>query len=167
MVLKHTHVPRWLAEVLGIFPYIYLGLAILFAATGAGFIICQYDPFVGFFRFGASFNMIIFGVSLLITRNGYCPSLLPFFVSLWRFAQLDVRFRDAMLQSRRQNVQIAAYAKNLVLLVQLINRMKGNWPEGKKISIRRLVILFSLLPVIVHRQRLDSIGNASIACPST
>ena len=51
MVLKHTNVPRWLSEVLGLFPYIYLGLAVLFASTGAGFIICQYDPFVGFFRF--------------------------------------------------------------------------------------------------------------------
>jgi len=42
VVVKHINVPNWLAEVLGLFPYIYLGLAVLFTANGAGFIICQY-----------------------------------------------------------------------------------------------------------------------------
>jgi len=64
-ILKPTSVPEWLASLLGVFPYVYLGLAVLFAATGAGFIICQYDPFIGFFRFGADFNMVIFGFSML------------------------------------------------------------------------------------------------------
>ncbi len=86
VVLKPTKVPAWLAEVLGILPYIYLGLAVLFVATGAGFIICQYDPFIGFFRFGASFNMMIFGASILllgtVVARPYCRFLCPYGVLL-------------------------------------------------------------------------------------
>ncbi|MCL5098356.1 MAG: molybdopterin-dependent oxidoreductase, partial [Candidatus Omnitrophica bacterium] len=37
------------------------GAAVLFAATGSGFIICQYDPFVSFFRRSGSVNMLAIG----------------------------------------------------------------------------------------------------------
>ena len=47
---RPVKVPVWLEHVLGLIPYIYFGLAVLFAATGAGFIICRYDPFVAIFR---------------------------------------------------------------------------------------------------------------------
>jgi NosR/NirI family nitrous oxide reductase transcriptional regulator len=53
-VLIHpVKVPRWLESGLRLIAYIYLGAAVLFAALGAAFIICQYDPFVAFWRFGA------------------------------------------------------------------------------------------------------------------
>ena len=34
VVLKPVNVPRWLAHILSIIPYIYLGLAVLFASAG-------------------------------------------------------------------------------------------------------------------------------------
>lgn len=86
VVLKPVKVPGWLADILGVLPYAYLGLAVLLAATGAGFIICQYDPFVGFFRFGADFNMVIFGLSMLllgtVVARPYCRFLCPYGVLL-------------------------------------------------------------------------------------
>lgn len=86
VVLKPTKVPAWLAEILSILPYLYLGLAVLFVATGTGFIICQYDPFIGFFRFGSSFNMMIFGACILIlgtvVARPYCRFLCPYGVLL-------------------------------------------------------------------------------------
>ncbi|MBA7578918.1 hypothetical protein ES708_20784 [subsurface metagenome] len=86
VILKPTSVKSWLAQVLSVFPYMYLGLAILFASTGAGFVICQYDPFVGFFRFGASFNMIVLGISMLllgtVVARPYCRFLCPYGVVL-------------------------------------------------------------------------------------
>jgi ferredoxin len=75
-----------LNSVLGLIPYIYLGLAILFAATGSDFIICRYDPFVGIFRFDASFGMFIFaGILLLLgifIARPYCRFLCPYGVLL-------------------------------------------------------------------------------------
>ncbi len=72
--------PR-LNAVLGMMPYIYLGLAVLYAATGSDFIICRYDPFVGIFRFNASFGMLIFSGTLLVSgifiARPYCRYLCP------------------------------------------------------------------------------------------
>jgi NosR/NirI family nitrous oxide reductase transcriptional regulator len=95
MVIKPLNVPKWLDEVLGFLPYLYLGFGVLFAATGAGFIICQYDPFVGFFRFGATFNMILLGVSLLllgtVIGRPYCRYLCPYGVLLNWMSRLSRR----------------------------------------------------------------------------
>ncbi len=95
VVLKPTHVPEWLDSVLGVLPYIYLGLAVLLATTGAGFVICQYDPFIGFFRFGADFNMVIFGMSILllgtVVARPYCRYLCPYGVLLNWMSRLSKR----------------------------------------------------------------------------
>ena len=46
LIIKPLTLPEWLRKTLGIIPYLYLSLALLFAATGTDFIICRYDPFV-------------------------------------------------------------------------------------------------------------------------
>jgi polyferredoxin len=95
VVLKPMDVPKWASEVLSLLPYLYLGLAVLFAATGAGYIICRYDPFIGFFRFGASFNMVVFGVSMLllgtVIGRPYCRFLCPYGLLLNWMSRLSRR----------------------------------------------------------------------------
>ncbi len=66
LIVKPISLPVWLRKTLGLIPYIYLGFAVLFAATGTDFIICRYDPFVGIFRMGASFHMLVIGISFLL-----------------------------------------------------------------------------------------------------
>ncbi len=72
--------------VLGLFAYAYLGLSVLAVYMGAGFLICRYDPFVGFFRQGASFNMFLAGGVLLLAgvfiARPYCRFLCPYGVLL-------------------------------------------------------------------------------------
>ncbi|MDF7799892.1 4Fe-4S binding protein [Pontiellaceae bacterium B1224] len=86
VAIKPVKVPLAVEKVLSIFPYIYLGLAMLSVAMNAGFIICQYDPFVGFFRLGASFSMLIFGALMLLigifVARPYCRFLCPYGVLL-------------------------------------------------------------------------------------
>lgn len=86
VAIKPVKVPPAVEKVLSIFPYIYLGLALLSVAMGAGFIICQYDPFVGFFRMGASFSMLVFGGLMLVlgifVARPYCRFLCPYGVLL-------------------------------------------------------------------------------------
>jgi len=72
----------WLEHALGLVPYVYLGAAVLFAATGTAFVICEWDPFVAFFRRGGSFQMLALGagflaVGLFIGRP-YCRFLCPY-----------------------------------------------------------------------------------------
>ena len=81
VVMRPVKVPGWLEHALGLIPYVYLGAAVLFAATGSAFVICQYDPFVSFFRLGGSVNMLTFGVCLLViglfVGRPYCRYLCP------------------------------------------------------------------------------------------
>jgi polyferredoxin len=85
-ILKPLKVPRWLEEVLGMVPYLYLSVAVLFAATGTGFIICRMDFFVGFFRFAGPLPKIILGAALLalgvFVARPYCRFLCPYGVLL-------------------------------------------------------------------------------------
>lgn len=77
---------RWLLKVLGLIPFIYLGLAVLYAATSTDFIICRYDPFIGFFRMNAKFSMFMLGAAMLLVgifiARPYCRFLCPYGVLL-------------------------------------------------------------------------------------
>jgi NosR/NirI family nitrous oxide reductase transcriptional regulator len=86
VIYKPISLPHWLRNILSIIPSIYLGLAILYAATGTDFIICRYDPFVGIFRMEAPFHMAVLGVSFLLmgmfVARPYCRFLCPYGVLL-------------------------------------------------------------------------------------
>ncbi len=82
VLVKTIQVPRWLESALGLIAWAYLGLAVLFAATGADFVICRYDPFVGFFRFSATPQMLLLGAVLLagsmVIGRIYCRVICPY-----------------------------------------------------------------------------------------
>ena len=83
LVLIHPlQLPRWLEYPLGLLGYVYLGAAVLFAATGSAFIICQYDPFVSFFRLSGSLEILILGVCFLLIGlfigRPYCRFFCPY-----------------------------------------------------------------------------------------
>jgi polyferredoxin len=82
IVIKPIPVAPWLRTTLGLLPFIYLGLSVLFAATGTDFIICRYDPFVGIFRMDGPFHMILLGISFLLmglfVARPYCRFLCPY-----------------------------------------------------------------------------------------
>jgi ferredoxin len=148
MVLKPTRVPAWLAEVLGVLPYLYLGLAVLFAATGAGFIICRYDPFIGFFRFGASFNMILFGASILllgtVVARPYCRFLCPYGVLLgWmsRVSRRHVKITPSECINCRLCEESCPFGA--------IKKANDTAPqESRDTQVKRLAVLILLLPLL-------------------
>lgn len=82
VLLRPVKVPAWLEHALGLLAYVYLGAAVLFAATGSAFIICQYDPFVSFFRLSGGLTMLVVGgcvllIALFVGRP-YCRYLCPY-----------------------------------------------------------------------------------------
>ena len=96
VLLKPVVVPGWLERSLRILAYIYLAAAVLFAATGSAFVICRYDPFIGFFRLSGSFNIIVLGMCFLIVGvfvgRPYCRFLCPYGVLLRQFSKFS-KFR--------------------------------------------------------------------------
>lgn len=96
MLVRPIKLPQWVHHGLGLMAYLYLGAAVLFAMLGGAFIICKYDPFVGFFRMSGTFSILMLGMCLLaislFVGRPYCLYLCPFSVllkwtsrlSMWR-----------------------------------------------------------------------------------
>ena len=105
--VKTVRLPRSVEKALSILPFVYLGLAVLYAATGTMFVICKYDPFVGFFRMwhfdpfqracpqaGADAMLVVGGLFLLLgmfVGRPYCRFLCPYGALLGVFSRVAWR----------------------------------------------------------------------------
>lgn len=82
VAIRPIKVPGWLEHTLGLVRWVYLGLAVMYAATGTAFIVCEYDPFVGFFRLSSTANMFVLGMSFVVVGffvgRPYCRYLCPY-----------------------------------------------------------------------------------------
>jgi ferredoxin len=102
VVLKPIEIKPWLQKTLGIIPFVYLGLAVLYAATASDFIVCRYDPFIGIYRLDGTFTMFLIGgifllVGVFIARP-YCRFFCPYGVLLnWvsRFSKKHITITPA------------------------------------------------------------------------
>ena len=138
-----------LNTVLGIIPYLYLGLAVLFAATGTDFIICRYDPFVGIFRFTASFGMFLFTGILLLSgifiARPYCRFLCPYGVLLnWtsRFSRRHLTITPKeCIQCRLCEHSCPYDAIDIPVTTKS--------PEAKPALVKKVMILTAIVPVLV------------------
>lgn len=94
-LLRPVKVPGWLEHALGMLAWIYLGAGVLFAATASAFIICEYDPFISFFRSTGSLNMLLLGSSFLLLSmfvgRPYCRFLCPYGALLGFFSRFSHR----------------------------------------------------------------------------
>ena len=95
VIVKPLKLPRWLAVPLGFLPVVYLGLAVLFAATGAEFVVCRFDPFVNFFRVGGGAEILALGGAFLllgtVVARPYCRFFCPYGVLLGWLSRLSFR----------------------------------------------------------------------------
>lgn len=135
-----------LSAVLGLIPYIYLGLAVLYAATGSDFIICRYDPFVGIFRFDASFGMFIFAGTLLVSgifiARPYCRFLCPYGVLLnWtsRFSWKHLTITPSTCIQCRLCEDSCPYDA-----IHIPVTRKN--PESKSATVRKFIMICLLVP---------------------
>ncbi len=149
VILKPVKVPKWLVHILSLIPYAYLGLALLFASSGAGFIICQYDPFVGIFRFGSSFNMIALGMVFLllgtVVARPYCRFFCPYGVLLRWMSILSLK-HITITPDECNNCRLCEASCPFGAIE---SSTEGQKPEQKKTEVKRLAVLLLLLPILV------------------
>lgn len=149
VLLRPVGLPEWLERALRLLAYVYLGLAVYFAATGAAFVICKYDPFVGFFRLSAGLDMLILGGSLLVigvfVGRPYCRFLCPYGVLL-NLASRLARWRVTITPS--VCVKCRLCEKSCPLGAIELPSERRDAPVRRRASLK-LITLFALLPVVV------------------
>ncbi len=98
VVLRPVQVPRRVDRTLGLLKYVYLGLAVWFAlrpSPARDFLICRFDPFVGFFRRTGPAHMLFIGGAFLVggifIGRPYCRWLCPYGGLLAWFSRLARR----------------------------------------------------------------------------
>lgn len=142
-------VPRKVETALSVLPYIYLGLAVLFSATNSQFIICRYDPFVGFFRLDAPYTMIIFGALLVVAglfvSRPYCRFLCPYGVVLNWFSRFSARHLT-ITPSECINCRLC---ENSCPYNAILPSNTAEKPEARQPARRRFALFLVMIPVIM------------------
>jgi polyferredoxin len=146
---RPKRIPEWLEGPLGLLPYAYLALAVLFVATGTGFIVCRYDPFIGFYRLDASLGMLLTGVAMLligvVVARPYCRFLCPYGVILnWasRFSWKHATISPTDCVKCR-------LCENACPFGAIEKPTPDKLPEPRVAGRRRLARLVLLLPVCI------------------
>jgi ferredoxin len=149
VVLRPLRLPRWLVRPLSLLPFAYLGVAVLAVVSGAGFLICRFDPFVGIFRRSAQPLMVALGVGLLalgtVIARPYCRFICPYGALLRlvsRFSRWHLRI------SPRQCIQCRLCEGSCPFDVIEQPSLQPS-PESRQRGIRRLLVLLLLLPPLV------------------
>lgn len=149
VILSPRKVPRWLSSLLQLIPVVYLGLAVLLAATGARFIICQFDPFVSFFRFGGSLGILLTGAAFLIAgtviARPYCRFVCPYGLILGWLSRV-CKYHTTITPDECIKCRLC---ENSCPFDAIRPPEKGVTGEERSPGIRRLTILLLLLPLFV------------------
>jgi polyferredoxin len=149
VAVKPVKVPLAVEKVLSIIPFIYLGLAMLSVATGSGFLICRYDPFVGFFRMGAGFHALIAGGLMLLigifVARPYCRFLCPYGVLLNWCSKLSRRHATITPTDCIQ----CGLCSDVCPYNAILEPTPQKAPEPRGKGAQRLGLLILILPVLM------------------
>lgn len=147
VIIKPINLPQWLNKALGFIPYIYLGLAVLLAATGSEFIICRYDPFIGIFRMGAEFTMIVLGIAFLLmglfVARPYCRFLCPYGVLLGWTSKFSRRHMS-ITPNECISCKLCEHSCPFNVIDEPTEELK---PEQKALNKKRFTLYAVLIPV--------------------
>jgi ferredoxin len=149
VAVRPVRTPLWLDHALGLLAYVYLGAAVLFAATDTAFVICRYDPFVAMFRMSGGLDMLVLGGCFLalgvVVGRPYCRYLCPYGAVLGlasRVAKWHVQIPPEECIGCRLCEDVCPYnAIREPTVAQAERDRRG----GR----RRLALLLVLLPVLI------------------
>ena len=147
--VKNYKISKTITGVLSIFPWIYLGFALLFAITNSRFIICRFDPFVGIFRLGGELPLILFGVLLLIfsvfTGRPFCRFICPYGAILSLFARVSF-FKIKITKKECINCQLCHNACPVdAIKPPYENKVK----ETRTVGVKRILRYMVFLPLMM------------------
>ncbi|MBQ0024008.1 MAG: 4Fe-4S binding protein [Prevotellaceae bacterium] len=146
--IKNFRISRAVSQALSVIPWIYLGFAILYAATRSQFIICRFDPFIGIFRFGGDIGMIVFGITLLllsmVVARPFCQFLCPYGALLSIFGKFAIK----KMEVTRKGCINCTLCHNSCPVDALRPPYANKQKEERSAGVKRLIMYFLILPII-------------------
>lgn len=149
VIVRHYKMPTSVDRCLKVIPYIYLGFAVLFASGGLGYIICEYDPFVGFYRFSASLPILIFGGVLLllgtVIARPYCRYICPYSALLRMVSKFSSR-KVLITSGSCNNCHLCS---NSCPVDAIEPPAPTVYPESKSKATKRIQWILAISPLIL------------------
>jgi len=146
--VRNYRLSKVVTKTLGLLPWIYLAMAVMFAVTRSGFIICRYDPFIGIFRFGGDTALIVFGALLLVasvvTGRPFCRFLCPYGALLSLFSRVAV-FKTRITV----NCINCDLCRNSCPVDAVLPPYENRVGESRAKGVRRILNYLILLPLIM------------------
>lgn len=146
---KPVSLKSWANDLLGIFPYIYFGLGVLYAATATDFVICRYDPFIGIFRFNGTFTMYLIGGLFLLTSvfiaRPYCRFFCPYGVLLNLFSRVS---KKHMTITPAECIQ-CPLCEHSCPFDAIDKPVSVKVRENRPAAVKRLIIFSLIIPILV------------------
>lgn len=150
LTLRPVSVPSAVDRALRIVPFLYLGWGVLLAVMGAGFPVCEQDPYVAFFRFGGKWHLWVFGGVLLLVgifvARPYCRFICPYGAMLSvvsRFSRHHLSITPEDCVQCRLCETACPYGA-----IRRPTPLQAHWPETRtqaRIRLARLLVLWPLL----------------------
>jgi len=149
VLIRPLRVPPWLEAALRLMVWLYLGLAVLMAATASGFIICRDDPFVAFFRFGANPQMWVISVAFVLVSifigRPYCRFVCPYGLILRQAGRLS-KYGVTITPDECIHCRLCEDACPF----GAIEIPTADWPDRQRaIAKRRVRLLILSLPILI------------------
>jgi ferredoxin len=149
VLLRPSKVPRWAESALRLIAYVYLGAAVLFAATGSAFLICRYDPFVSFFRLTGGLNLLVLGACFLLigvfVGRPYCRFVCPYGVILRQLSRIS-KWRVTITPDECVHCKLCEDACPF----GAIREPATEWPpQDYRKAKKRLAFLILLVPLLM------------------
>ncbi|MFA6543158.1 MAG: 4Fe-4S binding protein [Limisphaerales bacterium] len=149
VAIKPVQLPRKVTIGLSVIPYAYLGIAVLLAATNTGFLICRYDPFIGFFRLTGNAPYLYLGAAFLLVgvfiARPYCRFFCPYGVLLGWMSRLS-RWHLTITPTNCVNCRLCETSCPF----DYIHKPNlGLAREDRQAGVRRLGHLVLMLPVLI------------------
>lgn len=147
--IKNYQLSKALTTALSVIPWVYLIFGVLYAVTRSTFIICRFDPFIGIFRQGGDFGLIVFGVLLLITSiftgRPFCRFICPYGALLSIFSGVSI-WKVKITKKQCINCELCHNACPVdAIKPPHENKIK----ENRLLGVKRILNYAVILPILV------------------
>ncbi len=147
--IKNYRLSKSVTSILSIIPWLYLIFGVLYAITRSSFIICRFDPFIGIFRLGGDFGLILFGSLLLIaaifTGRPFCRFICPYGALLSLFSRVSLW----KIQITKQGCINCELCHNACPVDAIHPPYDNKVKEDRLQGVKRILMYFIFLPLMI------------------